>query len=116
MSSTPNTFPDISCLSCAGKQKTEVAGGNFNVYAINSTAIVFITNEFFCVAMPAATARLLNISSFFGYIPFRKKTYSFQHLGIVVSCEAINVIALNSILFNDFIKNGSQLKTTVILF
>ena len=47
-------------------RRTEVAEENFNVYAINSTAIVYIADEF-CVALPGATAGLLNNSSSFGY-------------------------------------------------
>ena len=77
-------------------RKTEGTEENFNVYTINSTAIVFIINEF-CVALLAATAGLLNISSFFGYIPFIKEVYTFQHVGTVVGCEATNLIALNTI-------------------
>ena len=73
MSNTPNTFPDTSCLSCAGMQKTEIAKENFNVYAIYSTAIVFITNEFFCIALPAATPGLLNINSSLVTSPSEKR-------------------------------------------
>ena len=65
-------------------RRTEVAEENFNVYANNSTAIVFITNEFFCVTLQAATAGLFNISSTFGYIPFRKEGTDFNRLPPVV--------------------------------
>ena len=58
-------------------QRTEVAEENFNVYEINSTAIVSITTEFFCVALPAATTWLLSITSSFGYILFRKEANTF---------------------------------------